>query len=118
MNVIKKTFVVAALAFTGFASAALDPLTYVVELGYESAPVPAHEADRMTIQRCQNCAPETVRFSSQTVYRLNGFDSQTVTLADFSRVVRQVENKDSLLFYVRYDANSKLVTDLVLNGAE
>jgi len=118
MNAIKMTIIVATLAVTGLASAALDPLTYVVELGYESSPVPAHEADRMTVKRCHNCAEDNVRFSTQTAYRLNGFNSQAVTLLEFSQAVRQIDDKDGLLFYVRFEADTKLVTDLVLNRAE
>ena len=52
MNTIKMTLLAVALTVAGLASAALDPLTYVVELEYSSSPVPAHEADRMTIKRC------------------------------------------------------------------
>ncbi len=118
MNISKTIVVMVALVVTGFASAALVPVTYVVELGYESAPVPAHEADRLTVQRCPGCAPETVRFSSSTAYRLNGFDSPVESLQSFSQFVRQIKNKDELLFYVRYEADTKLVTELVLSGAE
>jgi len=118
MKTLKTLLILVSLTVTGFASAALDPLTYVVELGYENSPVPAHEADQLTVTRCQSCAPETVRFSGETAYRLNGFSSAALTLTDFSKALRQIEDKDALLFYVRYDAGTGLVSDLVLSGAE
>ncbi len=118
MKTLKTILVLAVLAVSGMAAAALDPLNYVVELGYASDPVPAHEADSLTVTPCNSCEPVTVRFSTATAYRLAGFESAAVTLTDFSQAVRQAGNKDALLFYVRYDANTMLVSDLVLSGAE
>ncbi len=118
MNTTTTIFALLALTVSGIAAAALDPLIYVVELAYDNAPVPAHEADRLIVKPCNSCEPVTVRFSTATAYRPAGFNSTAVALADFSQAVRQVENKDALLFYVRYDANTSLVTDLVMSGAE
>lgn len=118
MNRFKRLVVLVSLVAAGAANAALDPISNVVELAYDQAPVPAHEADRVTLVPCVGCQPVTVRFSTATRYRPNGFASSGVTLTELNQIIRQVDDKGALLFYVRYSAETLLVSELVMTGAE
>jgi len=118
MNTLRTFCALMLLAVTGSSLAALDPQTYVVEGTYSQIGVPANEADRIEVQRCQGCQPEVVRFTKDTIYRVGGFSAPAMALNEFRQAVRRSTNKDELLFYVAYSANGNTVTELVVTGSE
>ncbi len=118
MKNLKKFVAVCGLILSGTAVAALDPLVYVVEASLDMVKLPAHEADRIEIRRCQGCQPEALKVSAGTRYRLAGFTSEEVTLQEFKRAIRNMNNRSDLLFYISYEVDSNSVTEFVLSGDE
>ncbi len=118
-NIRKQGLVaIAALFCSAALSAALVPVANVVELGYEDLVVPGHEAARFTLKPCQSCAQEELQFTGGTQYRLAGFDSEVVDLTAFRTAIRRDANKKEMLFYLKYDVQTKRVTELVLAVGE
>ena len=116
IKTMKTVTFTAALLISGLTSAALVPVTNVVELDSAAIGVPAHEADRITVIPCGGCDAETVRLTTATVYRIGGSEASPVSFREFREAAR-LAGKDTL-FYVVYTAATNQVTEVVIAGAE
>lgn len=106
------------LACSGITWAALTPVVNVVELEATQFKTPAHEADVLELQPCSSCAVEVVQVSGATVYRLGGFNSKAVKLAELQRALRQPGSDSDRLIYVAYDVGTLKVNEIVIEASE
>jgi hypothetical protein len=119
MNIFKHSAVLLTLALmTGAASAALIPMVNVLELEASAFRMPAHEADVIDVMPCDGCALQKVQVSTSTVYRVGGFDSRPMPLADVQSGFRKSKNKDDLIIYVVYDVATSRVNEIVIGIIE
>jgi len=116
MNKLKLFICAFGLAISGMAAAALDPVDNVLELELRDLNLPAHEADRVVIKQCENCADQQLKVNAGTKYRVGGFDAPALSLQAFKAAVRQVKDKSEVLVYVGYDPRTNTATRIVVSG--
>jgi hypothetical protein len=55
--------------------------------------------------------------SPKTVYRLDGFQSRTVPLAELHAAIKSMPNRSAQLIYVAYAIDTKIINSIVIDGA-
>jgi hypothetical protein len=122
MTNLRLTILVFTLVLSGSVFAALDKVEEVLELELSSIQLPAHEVDKVVITQCAdaNCSSQTFEATSDTVYRIGGFDAPKVGLQEFRAAVRQAlrnsRSNRGLLVYLGYAPDTNKVTRIVVSG--
>ena len=106
------TIAAVMLAWSGPAGAALDLIEQAYELSSKDVRLPAHSASRVVIRQCEGLDCDTVKLSvdEDTSYHL-GTGTDAVSLSDF----RQAAKGGDKLIYLFYDADSGVVTRIILD---
>lgn len=118
MNKIKRISLALALMVSGVVSAALVPVTEVVEVAAAELRAPANEAARMNVKPCTTCEVRTVRVDRDTVYRIGDFKAAAVSRQAFRDAVASAGENELGVVYVKFDVNSGVVLELVVQGSE
>jgi len=113
MTRIKIVFALVGLLAATVATAALEPITEVLELAASDVRVPANEASRIKVVPCEGCEARTVRVNGNTIYRV-GVKGQPVTLREFRAAAADAQSDELGLIYVTYSVDNGVVTELVV----
>ena len=116
MTTLRLTILVITLVFSGGVFAALDKVEDVLELELSDVRLPAHEVDQVTVHQCDECSALILHATSDTVYRIGGFDAPKVSLQDFKAAIRKTRRKSEVLVYVGYAPDTKNVTRIVVSS--
>ena len=90
-----------------------EVLEEIWEVRLADVRMPANEADFVEVKNCVQCDKPTV--SRTTEYRVGGFATAPVTLAQFRALIYREQNKEETIVYIGVDKVSRKVTRIVVS---
>ena len=108
------TAIVAALAGTPSAHAALQAVEQALELPLSTVRLPPAESGALVVRRCARCAPEILRVTPGTRYFVRP-GTQPVALREARKAAAGAAGRSAALVYVYYEPGPRTVRRLVLD---
>jgi hypothetical protein len=117
MNAFKVLLACVALIHSGSSMAALEYIEETLEVSLGDINVPDSANSQVRVRPCDQCELLVLRVSPKTVYRLDGFKSRTVPLAELHAAIKSMPNRSAQLIYVAYAIDTKIINSIVIDGA-
>ena len=117
MNTFKVLLACVALIYSGSSMAALEYIEETLEVSLGDINVPVSANSQVRVRTCDQCELIILRVSSKTAYRLDGFQSRVVSLAELRAAIKAIKNRRSQLIYVVYVPDTKIINAIVIDGA-
>lgn len=117
MNTFKVLLACVALIYSGSSMAALEYIEETLEVSLGDINVPVSANSQVRVRTCDQCELIVLRVSPKTAYRLDGFQSRVVSLAELRAAIKAITNRRSQLIYVVYAPDTKIINSIVIDGA-